>query len=98
MGFQVGGDGDTTNANEISRVSKFAVPAWLAVIILVPTLTIVIVLILIVATLVLPLEYVKAPLLFEVGSVILNGWSPFILDGIMKLVIVGRVFPWKHLA
>ena len=55
----------------------------------VPAPTMVIVLPLIVATAVLLLVYVNAPVLVEVGAVMVNATSPTTFEGILKLVNVG---------
>jgi hypothetical protein len=68
---------------------KLPAAAWVAVIVVVPAVTIVTVLPDIVATSVLLLVYVKLPELLDVGAVILNGASPTVLEGTLKPVIVG---------
>jgi hypothetical protein len=59
----------------------------------VPTPTIVITFLVIVATFVFELEYVKAPLLFEVGGIMVKAAFPNAFSGRTKLVIVDNALP-----
>ncbi len=70
---------------------KLPSAAWVAVIVVVPAVSIVTVLPDIVATDVLLLVYVKLPELSDVGAVILNGAPPTVLEGTLKPVIVGAI-------
>jgi hypothetical protein len=81
--------GSTVKIAVIVAELKVALLACNAVMVEVPIPRIVIVLPAIVATAVFELVYVKAPVLFEVGAVIVKAASPIFFKGIEKLVIVG---------
>ncbi len=86
----------TWNGAVIAFPKKLAVLAWVAVIVDVPPPTTVITSPSMVATAVLELVYVNAPLLFEVGGVMLKGASPAAFEGNEKSVWTGTaLFTWK---